>query len=230
MTTRARSIVIARRVADGALLTLFALVAVGLVLGRVMPMTGHPTAIIRGGSMSPTISLGSAIVLQPVSASQLAPGDIVTMRVGPRQSIFTHRIVQLLTLDGIPFIETKGDANAAPDGATVPVSAVIGRVVWWIPLAGFLLALLSVPIGVVFVLGLGLTLGTVAFLLAGIEPDLTGQVGDGAIAATGRVRSGPVAATGPVAVGTPAPAVARPVARPVARRVPRQRRTARQSS
>ena len=41
MTTRARSIVIARRVADGALLTLFALVAVGLVLGRVLPMTEH---------------------------------------------------------------------------------------------------------------------------------------------------------------------------------------------
>ena len=177
--------------------------------------------------MSPTIPLGSVIAIDPVPASQLAPGDIVTMRVGPRQSIFTHRIVRLLTLDGIPFIETKGDSNAAPDGATVPVSAVIGRVVWWSPLAGFLLALLSVPIGVVFVLGLGLTLGAVAFLLEGIEPDLTGQVGDGAIAATGRVRSGPVAATGPVAAsGTPALAAARPVAR----RVPRQRRAARHSS
>ncbi len=48
---------------------------------------------------------------------------------------------------------------------------MIGRVAWSIPFAGFLLALLSVPIGVMFVLGLGVSLAVTAFLLETIEPD-----------------------------------------------------------
>ena len=213
MSASIRAIAIVRRVVDGALIVLFALVAVGLVVGRVLPMTGHPTAIVRGASMSPTIPIGSAIVIQPIAPNQLASGDIVTMRVGPRQTIFTHRIVRILQLDGAPFLETKGDANAAADGATVPASAVIGRVTWWIPLVGFLVALLSVPIGVLFVLGLGLTLGATAFLLEGIELDATDRL---TVGTTGTE----TVAVARASVDDAAPAL----------RVPRPRRAARQSS
>jgi signal peptidase len=159
----------ARRVVDVAIVVLIVLVAFGVVLGRGVPMSGRQTLIIGGGSMEPAIPLGAAIIIDPVAPADIAVGDVVTMKVGVRQSVFTHRVTRLLTLDGVPYIATKGDANSAPDGASIPAAAVIGRVAWSIPLAGFLLALLSVPIGVLFVLGLGVTLALLAFLLDTIE-------------------------------------------------------------
>ena len=162
-------VAIGRRAIDAAIVALVVLVLVGLFLGRVVPLTGRDTLIIGGRSMEPAISMGAAIVIEPVAASELGVGDVVTMRVGTKPSIFTHRIVRLLTLDGEPYIETKGDANAAPDGATIPVTSVAGRVVWSIPLAGYLLALLSIPAGIAFVIGLGITLVLVAILLEDLE-------------------------------------------------------------
>jgi signal peptidase I len=169
MDTGTRLIAIGRRVIDAAIVALVVLVLIGLFLGRVVPLTGRDTLIIGGGSMQPAIPMGAAIVVEPVPASELSVGDVVTLRVGTKPSIFTHRIVRLLTLDGQPYIETKGDANAAPDGATIPVTAVVGRVAWSIPLAGYLLALLSIPAGVAFVIGLGITLVLVAILLDDLE-------------------------------------------------------------
>lgn len=171
MASHRRLVTAARRVVDVAIIALILLVAFGVVLGRGVPMSGRQTLIIGGGSMEPTIPLGSAIVIDPVAPADIAVGDVVTMKVGPRQSVFTHRVTRLLTLDGVAHIATKGDANDAPDGATIPASAVIGRVAWSIPFAGFLLALLSAPIGVMFVLGLGVSLVVTAFLLETIESD-----------------------------------------------------------
>ncbi len=165
MVTRRRAILILRRTVDVLIVGLVALVLLALFLGRIVPLTGRETLIIAGSSMEPTLPIGSAVVIEPVPVDALAVGDIVTLKVGSKPSIFTHRIVRSLTLDGVPYIETKGDANAAPDGATTPAAAVAGRVAWSIPFAGYLVALLSVPIGVLFVLVLGATLVLAAWLL-----------------------------------------------------------------
>ena len=169
MDNGTRMFAIGRRVIDAAIVALVLLVLIGLFLGRLVPLTGRDTLIIGGRSMEPAIPMGAAIVIERVAASELSVGDVVTMRVGTKPSIFTHRIVRLLTLDGQPYIETKGDANAAPDGATIPVTSVVGRVAWSIPLAGYLLALLSIPAGIAFVIGLGITLVLVAILLEDLE-------------------------------------------------------------
>jgi signal peptidase len=169
MDTVSRPIILARRVVDAAIVALVLVVLVGLFLGRAVPLTGRDTLIIGGRSMEPTIPIGAAVVIEPVSAAQLKVGDVVTIRVSPKPSVFTHRIVRLLSLEGQPYIETKGDANATPDPATAPASAIVGRVGWSIPLAGYLLALLSLPMGIVFVIGLGVTLALVAVLLEDLE-------------------------------------------------------------
>ena len=162
-------IALGRRAVDAAIVALVLLVLIGLFLGRVVPLTGRDTLIIGGRSMEPAIPMGAAIVIEPVDPSELSVGDVVTMRVGAKPSIFTHRIIRLLTLDGQPYIETKGDANAAPDRATTPAASVVGRVAWSIPLAGYLLALLSIPAGIAFAIGLGVTLVLIAILLDDLE-------------------------------------------------------------
>ena len=92
-------------------------------------MTGRQTLIIAGGSMEPALPIGAAVVVEPVPATALAVGDVVSLRTGTElKSIFTHRITRFVArADGL-WVETKGDANASVDPSITPASQVIGRV------------------------------------------------------------------------------------------------------
>jgi signal peptidase len=170
--TRPGPIAIVRWPLDLAIVGLVAIVLLAVALARIVPLSGGQTLIIGGPSMEPTLPLGSAVVIQPVAPGSIAVGDIVSIRTGSETAIFTHRVVRLLELDDSPYLETKGDNNPTPDGATVPESAVIGRVALAFPLMGYVIALLSVPSGVAFVLGLGALMILAAVLLDLLEDDV----------------------------------------------------------
>ena len=104
-------------------------------LARFAPALGHPVFIIDSGSMTPTIPVGAAVLLDPGSVGART-GDVVTLRSG-NGAIFTHRLTRLTTLNGVPYMETKGDANATADPALTPLDHVMGRVVLTLPLVGF---------------------------------------------------------------------------------------------
>lgn len=159
-----------RRIVDIVLVVLILVVLLGVALSKVVPLTGRDSIVIGGGSMEPAIHLGSAVVISPVAPTDLAVGDVVSMRIGQAQATFTHRIVAVVDRPDGRFIRTKGDANAEPDPSLVPASAVIGRVDLAIPFAGYLMALLSLPIGVIFVIGLAAMLLAIAWLLESLEP------------------------------------------------------------
>ena len=160
-----------RRIVDLTLIALIGVVLFGLILGKLVPLTGRQTIIIGGGSMQPAIGLGAAVVIGPVRPADLATGDVVSLQTGPDRATFTHRIVAVVDRPDGVWIRTQGDANAEPDPTLVPATAILGRVEWSIPWAGFLLALLSLPVGVVFVLGLAATLLAIAWLLESLEFD-----------------------------------------------------------
>src|SRR5207302_234622 len=96
---------------------------------------------------------------------------VVSMQVGAERTTYTHRVVAVIDRADGRWIRTQGDANAGPDPTLVPASAVLGRVDLAIPFAGYLLALLSLPVGMMFVLGMAATLLSVAWLLESLEPD-----------------------------------------------------------
>ena len=158
-----------RRCLDFLLIVLVVTVLVGVLLAKLVPLTGRQTIVIGGGSMEPAIGLGSAIVINAVAAESLRVGDVVTLQVGPDKAFFTHRIIDVVDRADGRWIRTKGDANEAPDPTLVHASAVIGRSEFSIPLAGYLIALLSVPTGVLFLVGLGATLLAAAWLLESLE-------------------------------------------------------------
>ena len=164
-----------RRISDGLLVVVILLVVFGVFLGRVVPMTGRQTFIIGGGSMEPTIPLGSAVIVEPVPDGSLAFGDVVSLRTGPAlDRIFTHRITRVVTqADGV-WVETKGDANASPDASLTPASQIIGRTAYAVPWAGFLLALLSIPSGVLLVVLIACLLIATSWLLESFESDRPG--------------------------------------------------------
>jgi signal peptidase len=157
-----------RLAVDLALVGLVVVVAASFVLGRLLPATGATTIVVSGSSMEPAIPLGSAIVATPVDPAQLAVGDAVTFRLDDGRARVTHRIARAVVLDGELWFEMKGDANAAPDPALIPASAITGVVDLVIPAAGWSIALLDQPGGVALVLGLaGLLLLTGMALEAG---------------------------------------------------------------
>lgn len=186
-------------------LALIAVVAVGLssvVIGRVLPMLGHPVYVVAGPSMEPAIRVGSAVILDRVAGADLAVGDVVSLRSGAGRAIFTHRIIRLAERDGTLWLETKGDANEASDPSITPASAVIGRVGVSVPYAGYLIALLSTVPGVVLVLSTGALLLALGWWLDGITAE--------------RRRTAPTPAE-----GAAPPSPADPIATPRPRRRPR---------
>ena len=171
MRTLSRTTVIVRRVLDAVLIALILVVLFGVILGKVVPLTGRQTIIIGGQSMEPAIHIGSAIIVAPVGAAELRVGDVVSLRAGDDNALFTHRIVEVVDRPDGRWIRTKGDANASPDPTLVHASAVVGRVQLAIPLAGYLIALLSIPTGVLFLIGLAATLLAAVWLLESLELD-----------------------------------------------------------
>lgn len=164
---------IARRILDILLVVLIGLVVATLVIARVIPVvTDGATFVVGGGSMEPTIPVGAAVVALPVSAQDLAVGDVVSLRAGEQQAIFTHRITRLVEREGGPWLETMGDANEEPDPSLVPATSVIGRVEVVVPWAGYLVTTLGSMQGIVFLVSLGILVLAGAWLLEMLEDDL----------------------------------------------------------
>jgi signal peptidase I len=169
--TLGRATGIIRRVLDALLLALIVVVLGGVVLGKLVPLTGRQTIVIGGGSMEPAVPLGSAVIIKPVDPATLNVGDIVSLKAGPQNALYTHRIVAVVDRPDGRWVQTKGDANADQDPTLVHASAIVGRTEMVIPLAGYLIVLLSIPAGVLFLIGLAASLLAGAWLLESLEPE-----------------------------------------------------------
>ena len=128
---------------------------------RLLP---YRTYAITGGSMEPTLPLGSEVVLRPVRAQQLRVGDIITFdRPDGRGGLVTHRIVRIERDSGHRFFVTQGDANGVPDDWRVSGAGKGWRYSFGLPYVGFAVEALRLPLTRLVVLALiAGVLGTVA--------------------------------------------------------------------
>jgi signal peptidase len=112
-----------------------AFVVATLVMARVVPaVAGWSTAAVIGGSMEPAVSAGDVIVLSSDLGEGVVPGMIIGFHNPAHPgAIVTHRVVGV-NADGS--IQTKGDANAAPDSTPILQEQVIGVVRMVVPDAG----------------------------------------------------------------------------------------------
>lgn len=126
---------------------------------RVAPLLGHELFAIRSGSMEPALGVGS---LAFVDSGRTAPrpGEAIAYRL-PSGTVVIHRVVAT----GPDGIETRGDANEGADPGLVPPAAVVGTVGMGVPLAGYLLGMLSMPSGVVAIMAILGTLLATAWML-----------------------------------------------------------------
>lgn len=137
--------------------------------------------VIAGGSMEPAVPRGTLAIPSAVDPGDIVVGDIVTVKAD-NGVILTHRVARVVDLAEGRFFELTGDANANPDPELVPARTLIGRVNIQFASAGYLLALLSMPSGLVSVLcALGALLVGI-WLLEDAEARAPRTVGSGATA------------------------------------------------
>ena len=157
-----------RRLLDLALILLVVAV-LGLVLAvNAGPALGHQIIVIRGGSMEPTIGLGSVIDVVHVRPADIHSGDVVTLK-DANGTLLSHRVTRVAALPDGLYLETKGDSNVTADGALVPASEVVGRVDASMPKLGYLIYLLTLPVGILSLLCVALTLLLGIWLLEELE-------------------------------------------------------------
>jgi len=113
----------------------------GLLAAAGLPgLLGLRSLTVLSGSMRPTLGVGDVVVVERIDPREARVGDVVSFTdpEDPRR-ILTHRVRDLAVEGPSVAFVTKGDANTAPERWRVPVTGTIGRVVYRVPLVGYLL-------------------------------------------------------------------------------------------
>jgi signal peptidase len=121
------------------IITVFASVTIVPFLLRWEPF------IVTSASMTPTIPVGSVVVVDPTAAQTMQVGDIGTF-VAPESGLrVTHRIVEVQGGAGSARVYlTKGDAVRNPDGPR-GASTAVGRVQYTVPYVGYVATAVNEP-------------------------------------------------------------------------------------
>ncbi len=123
---------------------LAALVALALLLTL---LCGGQIVTVLSGSMEPTYPAGALLFTRGVDTATLQTGDVIAYMVADRVMV-THRIVEVLTdEDGARSFRTKGDANRAADELPVRSENVVGKAVFAVPYAGYVVNYVQQPPG-----------------------------------------------------------------------------------
>lgn len=93
---------------------------------------------VKTDSMKPAFRVGSMVVVRKQQDYKV--GDIITFRVPDSKDTTTHRIFEVNSNESEKVYKVKGDANPSPDSEPVLHSNTVGRVLFSIPLIGYLVA------------------------------------------------------------------------------------------
>ena len=109
------------------------------------PQSGRfRTLTVLTGSMTPTIPLGSVVLVVPVPIDEVRVGDVITYAIPvDDHRVVTHRVVEVLE-PGV--VRTRGDANTADDPW---VARLRGSAAWTVrahvPGAGYVIQTMRQP-------------------------------------------------------------------------------------
>jgi signal peptidase len=129
-------------------------------------LLGFEVLVVQSGSMEPDYPTGSIIYIQDVDPAELKQWDVITYQLTDT-TLSTHRIIEIVDVDGQTMFRTKGDANDSPDEGYVAPSQVVGKPLFAIPYLGFFVAELQTTRGTYAAISTGAVL-----LLFLILPDL----------------------------------------------------------
>ncbi|WP_231495884.1 signal peptidase I SipW [Paucisalibacillus sp. EB02] len=108
---------------------------------------GHQVKVVLSGSMDPTFNTGSIIVNKLVgSDTTYKKGDIITFQQDG--NLITHRIVDVMIVNGNQLFQTKGDNNNAADSDYVQMQNIVGKYTGFtIPMMGYVIGFATSKLG-----------------------------------------------------------------------------------
>lgn len=140
-----------RTVVTTVLFILTVIVASIVILTGTRELYGYRVYTVTSGSMEPTISTGSLIVVR--ARSDYGVNDIATYKSPTiANKIVTHRIVEETRKADRPAYIFKGDANDARDVDVVPQTNLIGAYLFGIPLIGYVIEFARTPMGAILLI------------------------------------------------------------------------------
>jgi signal peptidase len=122
--------------------------------GTEPAVAGHKIYIVMSGSMEPALQVGSIVLVRPLAAEEIRPGDIVTFRNQYSPDVVSHRVHHVEEEENGLLFYTKGDANEVLDPLPVPARLLVGKVVLTVPYLGYLFAYARSREGQMLLLGL----------------------------------------------------------------------------
>lgn len=123
----------------GSCLLLLAAAAVLAALVVVPRLSGATPYTVLTGSMAPTLTPGTLIVVKPVAPTDLVAGDVITFQIqSDNPAVNTHRITQVVyDAQGSPRFQTRGDANNVTDRDLLVPGQIRGRLWYSVPYLGY---------------------------------------------------------------------------------------------
>lgn len=114
----------------------------GIIVFALSPkLFGFSFYSVLSGSMTGSIDTGSIIAVKKIEASEIKKGDVITFKTGG-DTVVTHRVIGISNEDGLKFA-TKGDANDQIDPMKTSENNVIGKVIFHLPLLGYLIVFIQ---------------------------------------------------------------------------------------
>ena len=102
-------------------------------------LIGLHSITVAGGSMDPTIPLGSVAITRTIEADDIGVGDIVVFVPPGGHVPVMHRVIDMKRKGKVLTVRTKGDANKLADPHETKLKGSGEQVVAHIPFAGYVL-------------------------------------------------------------------------------------------
>lgn len=156
----------ARKIYRAVVFSLVALAVIVAILLVGVRLVGIQPFVVISGSMEPNIPLGAMVYVREVDAATLIEGDVITFRL-QGGAIATHRIIEVIEDEKNPSLRcfrTKGDANDDPDSNLVLPREIVGKVIFSLPLLGYVAEYVQQPPGRYVMLGVCMALLAAIFM------------------------------------------------------------------
>lgn len=131
----------------GHIVTGILIIVIVFAIWNVLQMRKNPNELptvmgfkfmsVLTGSMRPVLEPGDMIITQDVKAENLRKGDIITYRVD-KHTLVTHRVAEVVNVDGELLFKTRGDANNVDDRNLVSAEHLVGTLLLAIPKGGYI--------------------------------------------------------------------------------------------
>lgn len=116
--------------------------------GQIPSILGYRPMTILTGSMRPVLEPGDMIVARNVNPETIKKGDVLTYIVS-KDTLITHRVIEIVKRDENILFRTKGDANNVEDDILISSDKILGTMVFRIPYFGYIASFARTPMGLV---------------------------------------------------------------------------------